>query len=440
MLQYRLAKSICTLSCLIFFHVFTFALEQSFYTTSDTLKLEIKQAEKLFLDSNLQLLAMHYNVQSSKALVEQARKWDNPQISTAQNVYSPSEGFFKHATITDNSGNQTLHGEFYFEIDQLIKTAGKRRKQVDIAKTNVNLAEWQFNSTMRALRLSLMTDFYTIAQLEGNAELYKENLERLKTLITGMEAAYKSGNIARKEYLRIQSLIVSLQQNITDNNKSIEDAQSSLKTILRLRGNVYVKPVLPPEENLQAPEISIVNLLDSAKMHNTDYQTEIYNLQLQRQNLRLQKVMAVPDVTAGISRDYQGSYAPRLVELNLGIPLPAWDRNQGNIKSAQNLVKAEEANMQDVDLRLENEVMNAYKKLLQSLQLFSGANKQFYKDYYEIHKNEVDAFNKRLIGLLDFLDYYNDYSNTRLQELQHTLNLRLDKVSLNDVVGIDVVK
>jgi len=406
---------------------------------TDTLHLTFKEAEKLFLQKNLALVAAHYNIESNKALVEQARKWDNPTLSTGQNLYNKDEGYFKHGEVKDSLGNVTPIGEFSADLEQLIKTAGKRRKQIDIAKTNVTIAEWQFKATMRALRATMFSDFYTIAQLKGNAILYNENLNRLSKLLSAMEMQLQAGNIARKEYLRVKALIVSIQQQIVDNNKDIDDAQAELKTLLSIKGKTYIDVVAPENEKAELPTISLAQILDSAKQHNTDYGLETYQLQLQRQTLRLQKALAIPDLTVGINFDQHATYTPNYYGLNIGLPIPLWDRNQGNIRSARNLVKAEEANMQQIDTKLENDVFNAYSRLLNQLKLNSGSNKQFYVDYYQIYNNIVDAFNKRQISLLEFLDYFGDYSDTREKELQQILNFRLAKENLNDIVGVDVI-
>jgi cobalt-zinc-cadmium efflux system outer membrane protein len=47
----------------------------------DTLRLQLPEAEKMFLDSNLQLLAQRYNIDANQALVIQARLWPNPNFS-----------------------------------------------------------------------------------------------------------------------------------------------------------------------------------------------------------------------------------------------------------------------------------------------------------------------------------------------------------------------
>jgi outer membrane protein, heavy metal efflux system len=436
MLNHKLAKSICTLCC-VYFSQTNISYAQGAYLLPppDTLRLEIKQAEKMFLDNNLQLLAEHYNVESGQALVEQARKWDNPVLNTDQNIYA-NKKFFQHTT--DVNGNP--QGEVFAQVQQLIKTAGKRGKQVDLARTNVNLAEWQFKSVMRNLRASLFKDFYTIAQLQGNAQLYAENMQQLNRLMHAQQQQLSAGNIARKEYLRIQALILSLQQDMTENAKNMNDAQSELTTILHITGNTYILPVLPEAETAELPQLSIMQLVDSAKLNNTDYQQEVYQLQYNRQNLRLQKAISVPDITIGTEFDQAASYTPNYWGLAISLPLPIWDRNQGNIKAARNHVKQEEALLAYADQKLQNDVLNAYQKLLYTARLSSADNAVFYTDYYQLQKNITESYNNRQIGLIEFLDYYNDYKDIKQKQLQQILNLRLAKQDLNDVVGTDIIK
>ena len=435
MLHNRLAKSICIVSCICFLQTIKIYAQDPSTSQPDSLKLDFRQAEKMFLDNNLQLLAQHYNIQSSQALVEQAKKWDNPVLIADQNVYA-NKKFFHHGT--DANGNPD--GEVYAQVQQLIKTAGKRGKQVDLARTNVTLAEWQFKGTMRSLRAALYKDFYTVVQLQGVANVYKENMAQLQRLMGAQEQAFKAGNIAKKEYLRVQALIVSLKQDMAENAKSISDAESELKTLLRITGNTFVQPVADEAESADMPTVSILQLIDTAKRYNTDYQQETTQLLYNMQNLKLQKALSVPDITVSPEFDQAASYTPNYFGLTLSLPIPLWDRNQGNIKSARTLVKKEETLVSQADQKLQNDVLNSYQKLMYALKLSAGDNSKFYTEYYQLQKNILESYNNRQIGLIEFLDYYKDYQDIRQKQLQQVLNLRLAKQDLNDIVGKDIIQ
>ncbi len=434
MLINKLAKSICAICCMCFLqNNIIYGRPQAAET--DTIRLEWEQAEKIFLDKNLQLLAEHFNIKSGEALLEQSRKWDNPLLITDQNVYGNNK-FFDHGK--DAAGAQ--QGEFYAQVQQLIRTAGKRGKQTELAKTNVHLSEWQFRLVMRNLKATLYKDFYTVAQLLGNDELYKENIKRLEKLQGAMEQELKAGNIAKKEYLRVQALIVSLQHDITENSKNINDAESELKTLLAVTGDKFIKPVVSKTEPVDVPEFSILRLTDSAKQNNPEYRIETFQLQYKRQNLRLQKALAIPDVTVAPEYDQNANYINNYVGLTLSLPIPLWDRNRGNIKAAKYGVQQEELMVQAVDQKLQNDVMNACQKLLYEIRLASKNNNKFYEDYYQLQQHIADSYNKRQIGLIEFLDYYKDYQEIRVGQLQQVLNLRLAKQELNDVTGTDIIQ
>jgi len=436
MLYYKLAKNtglLCSL-CFLQTHI---SCAQDMYPlpAPDTIRINFRQAEKMFLDNNLQLLAAHYNVQSAEALVEQARKWENPVLNTDQNIYSNNR-FFEHGV--DANGNP--QGQIFVQVQQLIKTAGKRGRQVDLARTNATVAEWQFKSALRELKAILYRDFYTVVKLRSNAQLYNDALNRLNRLLAAQEQELKAGNIARKEYLRVQALVINLQQDIVANTNALNDAESEMKTILGITGNKFIAPVAPDTEDAALPPITISQLIDSARRNNTDYMQQVYQLQYNMQNLRLQKSLAVPDVTIGAEYDQASNYTPNFFGLAISLPLPLWDRNQGNIKAGKLQVKQGETYLALADQKLQNDVLNAYQKLLSVVKLSTGANLQFYDDYNTLQKNIMESYNNRQINLIEFLEYFNDYREVREKQLQLLLDLRLARQDVNDVTGTDIIK
>src|SRR3954453_11694531 len=177
---------------------------------SDTISLTLAQAEQQFLNKNLTLLAGHYNVGANKALIDQARVWDNPVLITDQNIYA-NGNFMSHGKGED--GMPT--GQVFIQIQQLIKTAGKRSKQIDMAVTTAEMSELQLQDVLRNLKYQLRSDYYNISQLFSIQQIFSIELQEMNHLLTAMEGQLKAGNIAQREYLRVQALVNSLQQDIT---------------------------------------------------------------------------------------------------------------------------------------------------------------------------------------------------------------------------------
>ena len=400
----------------------------------DTLQLTLKQTEKIFLDKNLLLLAQQYNVEASKALIQQARLWDNPTLNTDQNVYSNNK-YFEHGT---NANGQPL-GQYYIQVEQLIKTAGKRGKEIKLATTNAQISQLQFNDLLRNLHLQLRTTFYQIVQLQGNQQLYAEEKDQLEKLRIGMDAQYKAGNIAKKDLLRVQALQISMQQEATENDKVLNDAESTLKVMLQISSDTYIKPLIAIDEyNIAVPRQNTEDLLAVAKQNNAAYQLQQLQLLYQQQNLSLQKAIAVPDVILGPNFDKNSNYTPNYAGISISFPLPLLNRNQGNIKAAQMQVKQGEVNLNQAELQLQNELKSAYKKLEFTLSLSSESQEKFYTDYEKLYENVLQSYKQKQISLIEFIDYFDAYKDIRQKQLQQQLNLQLAKEELNYVTGTDV--
>ena len=79
-------------------------------------------------------------------------------------------------------------------------------------------------------------------------------------------------------------------------------------------------------------------LMDSTYNNRTDLMIAKDNLLLSQQTYTYQKAIAVPDITTGINADRHGSYYTDFNSLNIGIDIPIFNRNQGNIKNAKILI------------------------------------------------------------------------------------------------------
>jgi len=205
---------------------------------ADTLRLSLADAEKRFIDSNLQLLAAHYNVDAQKALIQQAKLWDNPVLNTDQ-VVSAAGQFLPYGKKLDDGSTM---GQYYVQLQQLIYTAGKRGKQIDMAVTNSKVSELQLQDLLRNLRYQLHIDYYTLAQQFDYRTIYAEQLQQLTHLSEGMKAQLQAGNIAQKDYLRIQALVITLQQDMTELERQLADTQADIRTLLQVKDGSFVKP------------------------------------------------------------------------------------------------------------------------------------------------------------------------------------------------------
>lgn len=401
----------------------------------DTLSLSVQDVEKRFIDSNFQLLAAHYNVDAQKALIDQAKLWDNPVLNTDQ-VIAAKGKFFPYGKNPDG----TYSGQYFIQVQQLIKTAGKRGKLIDLATTNTRLSELQLQDLLRNLRYQLRSDFYTLHQLLGNRSILLSQQQQLTPLLNAMQSQLNAGNIAQKEYLRVQALLITLNQDLTDLNKSIADTEFDLKTLLQLKDQTFIKPLVSDSSNAAALTENLESLQQMGKQSNPNYQLQLTQTVFQQQNLAYQKALRVPDITVGPNFDRNSNFAPNYVGLGISLPLPVFNNNKGNIRSAEFGIKQQQAVTQNAETDLQNSISNAYQKLQLTIEQNNTTQKDFYSKYQGMFQNMLKSYQQKQISLLEFIDFFNDYTSLQQRLNQQQLNLQLAKEELNYNIGTDAIK
>ncbi|QHS58949.1 TolC family protein [Chitinophaga agri] len=395
----------------------------------DTLHINLPEAEKQFLEKNLQLLAEKYNVSIAQAEIIQARLYNNPNLTFSGNLYNPARKQFF------DLGNRT--GQYEVEIQQMISLAGKRNKQIQLARTNASMAENAFFDLLRTLRYTLRSTFYQTYYLQHSMKAYEEQIASLAKMDATYKDLQQKGLVTLKDAVRLRSLLYSLRADRTSMQNQLNDLEAAMQLLLQNNHAWYVLEMADTAVN-GIPEIrqtSLQSLVDSAYANRQDLQLAQNSMQYNQQNYRLQKAMAVPDFSLGAAFDKRGSFVDNATFLNVGIDLPFFNRNQGNIKAAKYNADQAKLLVQQQTQAVENEVQTAYAKAINTDKMLETIDPAFRGQFEQLLSAITDNFLKKNISLLELTDFYDSYKENMLQ-LNQLQNARMQAIeTLNFAVG-----
>jgi cobalt-zinc-cadmium efflux system outer membrane protein len=391
----------------------------------DTLKLTIGEVETIFLNKNLDLIAQKYSIDSAKATVITAKLYDNPDFSYSNAFYNASTHHF-------------FDPEMSVQVSQLIRLAGKRNKSIDLAKSGIDVAQYQFYDLLRTLRFVLRNDFYNIYFLEQSSKLYQLEIASLQKIVPAFEDQVKKGFMAPVDVLRIQSQLYTLQAEYDNLQTNIDNIQSELKVLIRANPSIYFLPVAPISDlnNQVVSQTNYQSLIDSAIVNRPDLKALNANIVFSNYNLRLQKAYAKPDITIGANYDRLGSYVQDYNAIGISIPLPLFNRNQGNIQNAKIQTEVNKTLYESGLDKIKSEVTTSYITALRAEKLLLGFDPKFEENMKELIAQVTINFQKKNITMLEFLDYYNSYKQNVLQINQ----LRFNKMSALEQLNFSVGK
>ncbi len=395
---------------------------------ADTLRVNIKQADSLFLKNNYKLLASAMNIDAQKAQIIQAKLYPNPVFTADLNAYDPEN---KQAFHVNNSGQKS------FQLEQLILLGGKRKAQIDLAKTNAKISELEFQQLLSQLKFQLHSSMYFLSQQYVLIGKYNKQLNLLDTILAAYDTQAKKGNIALKDVVRLKGFYLNLNNERAEILKNYFEELAKVQTILQVNQVIY--PLVSDQDfSAFIKPVSLDDLTNTALQNRPDYLITQQDKIFAEQYLRYQRKLAVPDLNLVSSYDQRGGAFHNQVNVGLSIPLPVWNRNQGNIKAASYQVKQQEYETEGIKSKLLADVFNYYQLYMQSVIEFQKTEKLYNEDFETSFKGISENFRKGNVSILEFVDFFEAYNNALTEISRVKVQLNTSAEQLNLTTGKDI--
>lgn len=394
--------------------------------------LTLEQCEAKFVKNNFSLLSAQYNIDAAKALTIQAKLWENPVISSELNAINPTNN--KSFDIGKN-------GQKAIAIQQLIYMGGKKQKQIEIARLNEQLAILEFQDLLRNLKFQLRQTFYNIYFNQERIATAGYQINNLDSLVNSYASQSKKGNVPIKDYVRLQALLVDLNNQKMELLKNNTEQLSKMSVLLG--DSTSLIPSVPKEflnKYIQTLNLNVFDLEQIATQERPDIKINEEQVQGNILNVGLQKAMRVPDLNLGTAWDQHGGAFNNQVNLTLGVALPIWNRNKGNIKNAEVLVSQSKLDRQAAQFSLNAEVQMAYKNWLDVQHNYKSLSNVNSDNYDSVYIGIVENFRKGNINILDFTDFIESYNQLKLHINELKQNVVMTSEVIITVVNKDVFK
>lgn len=395
---------------------------------NDTLKISLNQAENAFLQENLQLIAAKLGISEGRAYEIQAGLRVNPNL------------YFEHMPYNSQSrelgGLRKSNAEQIVQFQYLLQVAQKRQKAVSLAQANTEQAENSFRELVRNLQYQLRSSFYDLYFTNQALAMYEQEMSSLQQTLSAYQEQYNKGNVPLKDLARLKAYLVTLNTEKQTLIQQRFDDERDLGFLIGAKNNYLIQPIIElPINNADINKFTISDLWNIASENRYDLKSTLTQQKIEERNLSLQMASRKPDLTFQMTYDRNSGYVQNYVGVGVGMNLPLFNKNQGNIQAAQIRIQEAEKLQNSYQLKVEKEVQNAYYKAHQADEVAKTIDGKFSEDFSKLIGGVLDNYRKQNITVVEFIDFFDSYKQTILQYNQ----LQKDRVSafenLNYVVG-----
>lgn len=405
----------------VLFHRFTFVLIVSLFSTvvpAGGEEISLEEALQLFYKNNYDILINRYEIDKAYGDYVGARLLPNPNVSYSATGLGVSQGY-------PQGSDDTIH---YLQLDQLILLGGKRELRTNSALATREAAILTHKDVIRTLIIGFYAVYYNMQLDRLNIEFGRYDLSRFDKIQEIAQRRFDAGFLSLIDYTKIKLARIDLENNLTIFDRQFRADLESFNFLLG-SGNPLEPRKLTILEGF--PEYSENMLTEVALQNRYDLLSLQKQVEAAKYSMSLARAMSIPDVTVGGQYALYGTDNRSRLGAVVGLPIPVFNRNQGEILRRNAEYKQLEEQIKRVQRLIVSDIRQALNTYRASLKIF---------DAYRLRKREMDdllnrsetAFSLGGITVLDMLDTrktYRDFITKHNQALtQALLNQELIKV------------
>jgi cobalt-zinc-cadmium efflux system outer membrane protein len=336
--------------------------------------LTLSELQQLALRTNPLIRQALRDIDIARGSALQAKHYPNPTI-----------GYEGSTLGQGNSNGQRSPGQQGGFFEQTIITMGKLTLAHEAAQRDVQIAEQRLKQAESDLQTQVRSRYFAVLSAKKNFESTKALAQLTDELYNVLLSQLIVGEVAAYEPMQIRVLAMQARGALVVAHNRYSTAWKQLAAALGT-------PAMPltavaGQIDMAVPQFEQDKVLAQVLSSHTDIISAQLGVEKTRLQSRLAEVQPFPDVTVhvAVQKDYTTPPFGTVANVNVGVPFPLWNRNQGNIRAAE----AQWRRAQDDNDRIRNDLTS---RVAEAFERYDN-NRALLKMYQtQILPNQVQAF------------------------------------------------
>ena len=389
--------------------------------------ITLDQAIQMARDHNHNLLAARTTIQQNEAEEITANLRPDPVLMTDSDflpIFQPSN---LSSDYIDNIA------QFDLGVSYLFERGKKRQHRVQAARDATAVTREQVSDNERTLTFNVATDFVNVELAESTLELANQDLKSFQDTLDITQARYNAGDIGLDDLLKMKLQFLQFQTDVAQAKLARVQGLSDLRQLLGYE-QVSADYDVASSFDYQPVSGSLEDLQTKALQGRPDLQAAKLGVTAANSQFQLQKAIGKRDITGQINYTHLGYLND--ISVFGSMPLPIFDRNQGEIKRAGIAITQAQEQQLYTNGQVLTDVRDAYEGLRANDEIVGLYRSGYLDDSQQSLDITNYAYKHGAATLLDFLDAERSYRATQLGYRQALASYLQALEQLREAVGI----
>ena len=369
----------------------------SFAAVSSSQTLTMDQALESAFANNPDLAAAQWEIGISQGDRQQAGLIPNPELSW-------------EAEDTRRSSRTTT-----VMINQPIELGGKRRARIDVASRAQDAAGIELERKRNVLRADVIEAFYKSSTAQQRLILARQSVELAERGLRVAQGRIKSGKSSPVEGTRAE---VQLSEVRLELRRAERDEASAYQQLAQAMGAPLPAFVSVGDAGQSMPEVPDQSVLINRIGETAELRLAKLQIDQREASLGLEKAQRIPDLTVSIGSQYDERERERVNVVGLSMPIPLFNRNQGNVLAAARRTDQARDLRNASELRLRSEIQTTLDQWMTANNEVASFNQTILPAAQNAVDTATRGFEMGKFNFLDVLDAQRTLISARTQYIQ----------------------
>ena len=297
-----------------------------------------------------QALAHHPAVKQAEAAIQQALGV-HEQVGLAAN---PSVGYFVEEA--GNEGGGGLHGVF---AAKTFVRGDKLAWSQEVIGHDVQALQWELETQRQRVLTDVRIRYYRVLAAQQQLKLAKTFRQDAENAVAIARNRLLSGDGARPDLLQSEILLNQIELAIEKSAVALDGAWQELAAVSAME---WSPAPLTGELKTEPATWSADSLYEFVIANSPQLRAAQQRVLRAQANQHRQQVQAIPNVNAQLDVGHNTVSEDEFASLQLSLPLPLRNANQGNIRAAQAQQTAAAHNVQRLQALLRRQTAELWRK------------------------------------------------------------------------------
>ena len=333
---------------------------------------------------------------------------NNPELAAAGREIGIAEGERRQAGLIPNpelswevEDTRRDTSTTTVTLSQALELGGKRGARIAVASSGQTIAQLDLQRQRNGLRADVVQAFHTALRAQTAVELAQQSQALTARGLKVVQGRVTAGQSSPVEATRAQ---VQLAQAHAEVRRAETQRTVAFQALARLTGSP-----LAAFREVQAADLSPGAAPSTDALLAQLEQTAEWRLaaaQIERGDASLgsEKAQRIPDLTVSLGSQYSREDRERVNVVGLSMPLPLFDRNQGNVLAAARRADQARDLRNAVELRLRSETRSAVSQWRTALQDVEDYDRTILPSAQQAVDTATRGFEMGKFAFLDVLD------------------------------------